>query len=111
MDQNPDLIASKMQQTFDVCGDKWFKEAADLIRTQAAALDRYRYVYNWWASDSYDRGGEFNSRMNWARGEDIHHDLTPNELAEIGQRFLIETGRTARIAAGFVAYSPNDDTA
>lgn len=31
-------VARRMQQTFDVSGDKWFKIAADLILSQDAAI-------------------------------------------------------------------------
>lgn len=65
-----------------------------------AALDRYRYVYAWWTADGHDSGGEFRSRMHWARGEDYHH-LTNDEIAAIGQRFLACTGRHRRRACGY----------
>lgn len=58
-----------------------------------ASLDRYRYVWHWWAADSYDSGGEFNARMNWARGEDVEDNLTNDQVARIGQQFLKQTGR------------------
>lgn len=73
--------------------DRLAKENEEIRR----ALERYRYVYHWWASHSYDMGGEFNARMNWARGEDVEQDLTPDQFAKIGHRFLEGTGRRQRI--------------
>jgi hypothetical protein len=40
VDKPPEVVAQKMRDTFNVCGDRWFKIAADLIEAQAAALSR-----------------------------------------------------------------------
>lgn len=76
-----------------------FENDLDEVRTKlallGAALNRWRYAYRWWLSDSYDVGGEMRARFNWAAGEDVGmQDLDENDVAQIGHEFLRATGRS-----------------
>lgn len=55
---DPLKVAAKMDETFSACGDRWFKEAADMLRKQTDEIDRLRTAIARESRDSLFSGGE-----------------------------------------------------